>query len=91
MIVLYHHERCDGTGYPKGLKCDEIPIESRIIVIADAFDAMTSARAYRDPLNVDEAIVELLKGAGTQFDAEFVEVFVSMIREKWRKEERGES
>ena len=82
VIVLYHHERCDGTGYPKGLKCDEIPIESRIIAIADAFDAMTSARAYRDPLTVDEAIVELLKGAGTQFDAELVRVFVAMIREQ---------
>ncbi len=81
VIVLYHHERCDGKGYPKGLKCDQIPIESRIIAVVDAFDAMTSSRAYRDPMSVDQAVIELLKNAGTQFDPEVVRAFVEMIEE----------
>ena len=81
LIVLYHHERCDGSGYPKGLKCDQIPLESRIIAVVDAFDAMTSARAYREPMSIDQAIVELLKNAGTQFDPEVVRAFVGMIEE----------
>ncbi len=81
VIVLYHHERCDGSGYPEGLKCEQIPIESRIIAVADAFDAMTSARAYREPLSKDQAIVEILKNAGTQFDPDVVEVFAEMVEE----------
>ncbi len=81
VIVLYHHERCDGHGYPEGLKCDQIPFESRIIAVVDAFDAMTSARAYRDPMSVDQAIIELLKNAGTQFDPEIVKAFIEMIEE----------
>ena len=81
LIVLYHHERCDGKGYPKGLKCDQIPVESRIIAVVDAFDAMTSSRAYRDPMSVEQAIVELLRNAGTQFDPEIVKAFVEMIED----------
>ena len=85
-IVLHHHERCDGKGYPFGKRCDEIPLESRVIAVADAYDAMTSARAYREPLSFEKAIIELLNGAGTQFDPEIVRAFVEMIREM-REEE----
>lgn len=78
--VLHHHERIDGKGYPNGLKGDQIPIESRIIAVADAFDAMTAVRPYRKiPLTKEQAIKELQKHSGTQFDKEIVTIFVSMI------------
>lgn len=64
-----HHERIDGRGYPKGLRGEEIPLVSRIVSIADAFDAMTSTRPYRPGMSVDEALCRLEQGAGTQFDA----------------------
>jgi HD-GYP domain-containing protein (c-di-GMP phosphodiesterase class II) len=76
--VLYHHERWDGTGYPRGLARDEIPVEARILAIADAYDAMTSQRPYRQALTHDEAIVEIEKGAGTQFDPWLAEAFVAL-------------
>jgi HD-GYP domain-containing protein (c-di-GMP phosphodiesterase class II) len=66
--VLYHHERMDGRGYPEGLAGAEIPIESRIVAVADAFEAMTSDRPYREGRPEAEAIVELDACAGTQFD-----------------------
>lgn len=78
--ILYHHERYDGTGYPEGLKGDNIPLEARILAIADAFDAMTSVRHYRDSISHEEAIEELKRCAGTQFDPQLVEVFVSIIQ-----------
>lgn len=71
-IVLYHHEKWNGTGYPKGLKTDEIPIESRIISIADAFDAMTSDRSYRKGMSAYLAFEELERCSGTQFDPSIV-------------------
>jgi diguanylate cyclase (GGDEF)-like protein/PAS domain S-box-containing protein len=77
--VLAHHERWDGKGYPKGLSGDEIPIESRIIAIADAFDAMTSARPYRSALSEEVAVAELRKHAGTQFDPFITRIFVDMV------------
>ena len=67
-IIRHHHERWDGTGYPDGLKGEEIPLLTRIASIADAFDAMTSHRAYRAALTPDEAYARIIKGAGTQFD-----------------------
>jgi len=77
--VLAHHERWDGKGYPKGLKADEIPMESRIIAIADAYDAMTGERSYRRPMEEAEVIKELRSNAGTQFDSELVNLFIEKV------------
>ncbi len=74
--VLHHHERWDGSGYPHGLRGETIPVEARLLGVADAFDAMTSKRAYRSALSVDEALIELKCCAGTQFDPELAETFV---------------
>jgi HD-GYP domain-containing protein (c-di-GMP phosphodiesterase class II) len=78
--ILYHHERFDGRGYPFGLKGDEIPILSRIILVADAFDAMTSTRAYQPALPVDFAINEIRQHTGTQFDPQVVEIFLELAQ-----------
>jgi putative nucleotidyltransferase with HDIG domain len=78
-IVELHHERPDGYGYPYGLKGDAIPVTARIVHVADAFDAMTSARAYRPALLPVEAITELRRGAGTDFDATAVEALVAAL------------
>ncbi len=78
-LIRYHHERYDGSGYPKGLKGEAIPLEARIIAIAEAFDAMVSETSYKIPLSFDAAIEELQRNAGTQFDFWLVEVFVSNI------------
>jgi len=77
--ILHHHERWDGGGYPEGLKGEEIPIEARILAIADSFEAMTSARPHRPPLSREEAIKKLRQGAGIQFDPKLVEVFIGII------------
>ncbi len=77
--ALYHHEKYDGTGYCQGLKGKEIPIEARIIGIADAFDAMTANRVYRKQLDIDFVIGELKRCSGTQFDPKLVEVMLSLI------------
>jgi HD-GYP domain-containing protein (c-di-GMP phosphodiesterase class II) len=74
--ILHHHERWDGKGYPYGLKAEAIPLEARILTIADSFDAMTSLRPYRQPLSYKDAINELRKNAGKQFDPELVEKFI---------------
>jgi HD-GYP domain-containing protein (c-di-GMP phosphodiesterase class II) len=70
--VLFHHERWDGSGYPDGLSEDEIPTEARMILVADAFDAMTTQRPYGEVLTADETIAELSLNAGRQFDPLFV-------------------
>lgn len=80
--ILYHHERWDGTGYPMGLKGDETPIVSRILSIADAFDAMTKDRVYRRALSIKDAIIEIRLNAGTQFDPDITKLFLRMLREK---------
>jgi diguanylate cyclase (GGDEF)-like protein/PAS domain S-box-containing protein/putative nucleotidyltransferase with HDIG domain len=74
-IVLNHHERWDGKGYPRGIKSDEIPLKSRIISIADAFDAMTSDRTYRDIVSDKQAVKEIIDNAGTQFDPKLAKLF----------------
>lgn len=75
-VVLYHHERFDGTGYPEGLKGDEIPLPARIVTIADAIDAMMRDRPYRKAFSQSQIIDELIKGAGTQFDPEIVRLII---------------
>lgn len=76
--ILYHHERFDGTGYPFGLAAGAIPMLSRIVLVADAFDAMTSKRAYQPALPVDFAVHEITSNAGSQFDPLVVEIFVGL-------------
>lgn len=76
--ILYHHERYDGGGYPFGLEAENIPILSRIVLVADAFDAMTSVRAYQPALPVDYAIEEIQTNAGTQFDPKVVDIFLEL-------------
>ena len=78
--ILHHHERYDGTGYPIGLKAEEIPLEARILAIADAFSAMTTVRSYSSALSVEEALEELKRCANTQFDPNLVEVFHNIIQ-----------
>lgn len=80
-MILSHHERYDGKGYPEGLKEREIPLVARIIAIADAFDAMTSARPYRSKWPVEEAVAEIKRNSGTQFDPVLVEKFVELFKE----------
>jgi putative nucleotidyltransferase with HDIG domain len=79
--VLYHHERWDGTGYPSGKAGKEIPVEARVLAIADAFDAMTSDRPYRSALTHEEALAEVERCAGTQFDPKIARVFLEVFRE----------
>jgi len=74
--VLCHHERVDGKGYPNGLKGDEVPLLGRIVGLADSFDAMTSKRTYRDAMTVDDAVGEIERGLGTQFDETIGRVFL---------------
>lgn len=75
----WHHERYDGKGYPDGIVGDEIPVEARIIAIADAYDAMSSRRSYRDVLPQDCVRQEILRGKGTQFDPVFADIMLKMI------------
>lgn len=75
VIIFHHHERFDGSGYPQGLLGENIPIESRIIAVVEAYDAMVSRRPHREPRSHEEAIVELEKNAGTQFDPRVIEAF----------------
>ena len=82
--VLYHHERSDGKGYPEGLTDKQIPLIGKIVSLADAFDAMTSRRVYRDAMSIDRAIGEIEKGFGTQFNREIAEIFLnSDIKKLW--------
>jgi putative nucleotidyltransferase with HDIG domain len=78
-IVLHHHERWDGGGYPKGLKGEEIPLPARILAVADAFDAMTCERSYSKALPMATARIELVRGAGAQFDPDVVEAFLAVL------------
>jgi len=78
-FVLNHHEKWDGSGYPNGIEGQKIPLESRIIAVADSYDAMTSERSYRKALCKEDAIKELRRCSGTQFDPEIVEVFIKQV------------
>lgn len=79
--ILFHHERFDGTGYPRGLKGEDIPLLSRIIAICDAYDVMISGRPYRKARTKEEAIAELKRCSGTQFDPRIVEAFIAILEE----------
>ncbi|TML55167.1 MAG: HD-GYP domain-containing protein [Actinobacteria bacterium] len=79
--VLYHHERWDGNGYPTGRAGEEIPLEARVLAVADAFDAMTSDRPYRSALSRDEALAEVERCSGSQFDPEIVRIFLELSAE----------
>lgn len=81
-IVRHHHERIDGKGYPDGLLGDELDILTKVITVADSYDAMTSKRSYKANLGLDEAIVELHRCAGSQFDHEVVRVFIEVLQQK---------
>jgi HD-GYP domain-containing protein (c-di-GMP phosphodiesterase class II) len=81
--VLFHHERWDGEGYPAGLSGRRIPIEARILAIADAFDAMVSPRPYRRALTHAHALAEVEEGAGTQFDPVAAELFIEAWAAGW--------
>jgi HD-GYP domain-containing protein (c-di-GMP phosphodiesterase class II) len=86
--IMHHHERIDGRGYPMGLAGDEIPEFARVLAVADAFDSMTSTRSYRGARPVEEAVAELRKWSGTQFDPAFVDAFVAAIkRDGWHSPE----
>ena len=82
LYALHHHESVDGTGYPAGLKGQDIPLVSRIISVIDAYDAMVSNRCYRKGLPQEEAVARLLKASGTQFDAEVVRVFTPIAEKE---------
>lgn len=87
-VVKYHHERWDGSGYPEGLRGEEIPFAARVLAVADSLDAMTSARAWRDELPWDEAVAVVLEGAGSLFDPEVVRAFeqaLPLLREHFRQ------
>jgi len=79
IVANYHHERYDGKGYPSGIAGKDIPVEARVVGVADAFDAMNSRRIYRDPLPMDVIREEMVKGRGTQFDPEIDDIFLSII------------
>ncbi|MBC7084153.1 MAG: HD-GYP domain-containing protein [Firmicutes bacterium] len=79
-IVLYHHERLDGRGYPHGIGGEEIPLGSRILCVADSFDAMVSERPYRPAMAVSDALRELERCAGTQFDPDVVQCFKAHVQ-----------
>ena len=86
--IMHHHERMDGRGYPMGFAGHEIPEFARIIAVADAFDSMTSTRAYRRATRMSEAIGELRRGSGTQFDPKIVDAFiVALDRDGWQLQE----
>jgi len=80
-IILYHHERVDGRGYPMGLKGEEIPIGARVLAVVDAYQSMTGGRPYKKPSTPDEAVQELVECADRQFDTEVVQAFIAVLRE----------
>jgi len=80
-IALTHHERWDGAGYPQGLRGEEIPIEGRIVAVADVFDALLSDRSYRAALSAEEAVTIILEGKGTHFDPDLVDLLLENLED----------
>ncbi|MBF0192121.1 MAG: two-component system response regulator [Magnetococcales bacterium] len=95
-VALTHHEKWDGSGYPRGLSGEQIPIEGRIVAIADVFDALTTKRPYKDAWPVPKAVELLREGAGSHFDPRLVPLFISIlprileVRESWKEQEDEE-
>jgi putative nucleotidyltransferase with HDIG domain len=90
--IMHHHERMDGKGYPMGLAGDEIPEFARVIAVADAFDSMTSTRSYRGARSVEEAVAELRKCSGMQFDPVLVDAFIAALdQEHWESQSGARS
>jgi response regulator RpfG family c-di-GMP phosphodiesterase len=83
-IIFAHHERCDGSGYPRGLKTEEIPVGARIFAVADTFDAMTSDRPYRRALPFETSREVIARGAGKQYDSQVATIFMSIPDEAWK-------
>lgn len=77
-IALTHHEKFDGTGYPNGLKGEDIPVVGRIVAIADVFDALTSRRPYKEAWSFEDSLAEIKKGSGSQFDPQLTEAFMGI-------------
>jgi len=90
-IILHHHERPDGTGYPEGLTEPSIPLEARIIAVADTFDAMNTKRPYRSPMSREEIVQELKKVSGTQLSPRIVEAFLKLLEKNPRLWENDEN
>ncbi|MCZ7551329.1 MAG: hypothetical protein B6D39_11260 [Anaerolineae bacterium UTCFX2] len=86
-IILHHHERWDGQGYPNGLAGEDIPLEARIVTVADAYDAMTSSRVYHNEDTSIEALEEIVAGIGTRYDCQVVEAFVKALEAETRSSE----
>ncbi len=86
--IKHHHERYDGNGYPDGLRGQEIPLGARILCVADSYDAMTSSRAYHEPMSEEEAVAELKRCRGKQFDPHLVDMFVDVIEENRKRRNR---
>jgi putative nucleotidyltransferase with HDIG domain len=85
-IILHHHEKFDGTGYPSGLRKGQIPLAARVMAVADAFEAMISGRPYKNTISLNEALNELRRNSGTQFDPQVVNAFLEMAKKiKFRK------
>ncbi len=78
-IARHHHERYDGTGYPDGLKGEDIPLEARVMSLADVYDALVSERVYKKPYSREEAKRIILEGSGTQFDPKLVPLFLQCV------------
>jgi len=83
-IIFAHHERCDGSGYPRGLETQETPIGARIFAVADTFDAMTSDRPYRRALPFEASREVIARGAGKQYDSQVAKVFLTIPDETWQ-------
>jgi HD-GYP domain-containing protein (c-di-GMP phosphodiesterase class II) len=81
-IILYHHEKYDGSGYPSGLKKEQIPLGARIIACVDAVEAMLQGRTYRSSLSIDAMLKEMIKHSGSQFDPKIVDAFVKLSSQK---------
>jgi len=78
--IYHHHERFDGNGYPHGIKGEQIPLNARIIAVADSFDAMTSNRPYREAFSIETALLEIERNKGTQFDPFIVSAFIEILK-----------